>query len=86
MGNIYKHCAFTISAESSQENRDSILENYINNETEYIQQGCHSLKEDFRGSMYTFSGKSWQAAQTDRGFRRPRAWALQERVLLPRTL
>lgn len=86
MGNIYKHCIFTIAAETSRDSREAIIGNHIPIETEYVHQPCRSSAGNFQGFMYTFDNSKWQALQPHSSFLEKRAWALQEHVLSPRTL
>ncbi|TVY25481.1 hypothetical protein LHYA1_G005729 [Lachnellula hyalina] len=86
MGDIYKNCVFTISAENCADSGVNILGNHVSLETEYVQQGCRSSRDGFQSVMYTFDRERWQRGGLDHSFLKSRAWALQEDVLSPRTL
>lgn len=87
MGNIYKHCVFTIAADNCRDSRDNILGNHGSIHTNYVQQGCCSSKAMFHSTMYAFSGRKWDRNHlSDYSRLGSRGWALQEQVLSPRTL
>jgi hypothetical protein len=86
MGNIYKHCVFTFSADNCCDSRENLLGNHVTVEQEYVQQGCHSSREGFSNVIHAFNDDKRQKGHSDTGFLGSRAWTFQEQVLSPRTL
>jgi len=86
MGDIYKNCVFTISAENCADSGVNILGNHVPVEIEYVKQGCRSSRDGFQSVMFTSKRWRWQEGRLNHSFLKSRAWALQEEVLSPRTL
>jgi hypothetical protein len=84
MGNIYKYCAFTISAATCADSTDNVLKTPITRE--YIKQRCYTAGNRSGADLWAFASHDIQEWHERRNNRlRERAWALQEQVLSPRT-